>query len=322
MEDLTSGVMGLLVSTAVITTFGEIIPQAVCSRYALVVGAHTTWFVYFFLLITLPVAYPLSAILDKVLGDEVGNAISRTMLGNIFKQLEEEGVFNKNERKIMQAALELEQKSVKSVMTPIDKVYMLEINTKIDQNSMKEIYQRGHSRIPVYEHHKDNIIGILMARDLLLINPDKIDISLKQLSSILLRNTVNISADDKLEPLLGYFKKGLTHIGVVTEIQVRDGRDPTHSVVGIVTLEDIIEEIIQDEIEDEYEMFDDKQHRRLMKQKLVQLFTDHRAESTLPTDEINAVIEYLGKYIGALDPARLKPNGLAKLVRKSCVLEI
>ena len=40
--------------------------------------------------------------------------------------------------------------------------------------------------------------------------------------SILLRNTVNISADDKLEPLLGYFKKGLTHIGVVTEIQVRD----------------------------------------------------------------------------------------------------
>lgn len=68
---------------------------------------------------------------------------------------------------------------VKSVMTPIEKVYMLEINTKIDQNSMKEIYKKGYSRIPVYEHSKDNIIGILMARDLLLINPDKIDVSLK-----------------------------------------------------------------------------------------------------------------------------------------------
>lgn len=101
-------------------------------------------------------------------------------------------------------------------MTPIDKVFMLEINTKIDQKSMKEIYKRGYSRIPVYEHNKDNIIGILMVRDLLLINPEKIDVNLKQLSSILLRNTVNISADDKLEPLLGYFKKGLTHIGVVT----------------------------------------------------------------------------------------------------------
>ena len=44
---------------------------------------------------------------------------------------------------------------------------------------MKEIYKRGHSRIPVYEHNKDNIIGILMVRDLLLINPDKIDVNLK-----------------------------------------------------------------------------------------------------------------------------------------------
>lgn len=57
---------------------------------------------------------------------------------------------------------------------------------------------------------------------------------------------------------MGYFKKGLTHIGVVTEIVYREGRDPFHSVVGIVTLEDIIEEIIQDEIEDEFEMYDDK----------------------------------------------------------------
>ena len=69
---------------------------------------------------------------------------------------------------------------------------------------------------------------------------------------------MNISADDKLEPLLGYFKKGLTHIGIVTQIEVRDGRDPTHHVVGIVTLEDIIEEIIQDEIVDEFEVYDDK----------------------------------------------------------------
>ena len=310
MENLTSGLVGLIVSTAVITTFGEIIPQAVCSRHALVVGAHTTWFVYLFMLVTLPVAYPISAILDKVLGEEVGNTISRTMLGNFFKQLEEEGVFKKEERKIMQAALDLEHKSVKSVMTPIEKVYMLEINTKIDANSMREIYKKGHSRIPVYEHNKDNIIGILMSRDLLLINPDRVNVSLKQLSSILLRNTVNISADDKLEPLLGYFKKGLTHIGVVTQIETREGRDPTHRVCGIVTLEDIIEEIIQDEIVDEYELYDDKQHRRLMKQRLVKLFTDHRAESVLSKDELNAVIQYLEKYIEAFHPSKLKPNAL------------
>jgi metal transporter CNNM len=77
MGDLTSGLTGLIVSTSIITIFGEIIPQAVCSRYALVIGAHTTWLVYFFMFVTFPISFPISAILDKVLGDEVGNVLSK-----------------------------------------------------------------------------------------------------------------------------------------------------------------------------------------------------------------------------------------------------
>ena len=77
MGDLTSGLMGLLVSTAIITTFGEIIPQAVCSRYALKVGANTTWYIWTFMFLTFPVSFPLSAILDKVLGEEVGNVLTK-----------------------------------------------------------------------------------------------------------------------------------------------------------------------------------------------------------------------------------------------------
>ena len=64
MGDLTSGVTGLLVSTAIITLFGEIIPQAVCSRYALIVGAHTTWLIWFFMALTFPISFPISAILE------------------------------------------------------------------------------------------------------------------------------------------------------------------------------------------------------------------------------------------------------------------
>jgi metal transporter CNNM len=101
-------------------------------------------------------------------------------------------------------------------MTKIEEVYMLEINTKLDNEMLKQIYIKGFSRIPVYEGSKDNIVGILMARDLILINPEKSLITLKQMSSIIIRDVIAVEDTDKLEPLLGYFKKGLTHIGVVT----------------------------------------------------------------------------------------------------------
>jgi metal transporter CNNM len=179
MTDLTSGLMGLVVSTAIIVIFGEIIPQAVCSRYALIVGAHTTWLVWFFVALTFPISFPISAILDKVLGEEVGNILSKSQMKRMFEMLESENVIKSAERKIITAALELQEKTAEQVMTKIDDVYMLEINTLLSHKTLREIYAKGFSRIPIYEKTKDNIVGILMARDLILINPDKALITLK-----------------------------------------------------------------------------------------------------------------------------------------------
>jgi metal transporter CNNM len=144
-------------------------------------------------------------------------------------------------------------------MTKIDDVYMLEINTLLGHKTLREIYSKGFSRVPIYEKTKDNIVGILMSRDLILINPDKQLITLKQMSSIIIKDVIAVGNKDKLEPLLGYFKDGLTHIGIVTKFVDEHGNtndwkgEPDKKVVGIVTLEDIIEEIISDEINDEYE---------------------------------------------------------------------
>jgi metal transporter CNNM len=64
-------------------------------------------------------------------------------------------------------------------MTKIDDVYMLEINTLLSHKTLREIYSKGFSRVPIYEKTKDNIVGVLMSRDLILINPDKQLITLK-----------------------------------------------------------------------------------------------------------------------------------------------
>ena len=231
--------------------------------------------------VTFPISFPISAILDKVLGEEVGNILSKNQMKRMFEMLEIENVIKSSERKIIQAALDLQEKTTKEVMTKIEDVYMLEINTYLDHRVLREIYSKGFSRVPVYDKTKDNIVGILMTRDLILINPDKALITLKQLSSIIIRDVIAVEDSDKLEPLLGYFKKGHTHIGIVTCIVPGETvhKDPTMKVIGIVTLEDIIEDIIQDEIEDEWDGFamDSKNQRKQMKEKLVLLFTDHEA---------------------------------------------
>ena len=128
---------------------------------------------------------------------------------------------------------------------------MLEINVKLDKNLMREIYEKGFSRIPIYKNNRENIVGCLHARDLILLNTEKKELSLKQLSSILFQEMVIVNAEEKLEPIFGYFKRGMTHIAVVTKTIISEFRDPEKKVIGIVTMEDIIEEIIDDEIEDE-----------------------------------------------------------------------
>jgi len=201
---------------------------------------------------------------------------------------------------------------------------MLDINMALDHKMLREIYAKGFSRIPVYDGYRDNIVGILMARDLILINPEKALITLKQMSSIIIREVVAVGEGDKLEPLLGYFKKGLTHIGIVTKIMEGDNRrDNFTKVIGIVTLEDIIEEIIQEEIEDENDEFsDEKNAHKLVKEKLVMLFTDHEANKVLSEQEIQACLDFLSKYVKPFKSSIVKRDVLNMLIRKSTVFEI
>ena len=169
--------------------------------------------------------------------------------------MEEDGLLRKDETAIMKAALKLQEVIVEDIYTPLDDVYMLEINQKIDNALMRDIYEKGYSRIPIYKNERENIVGFLLARDLVLLNTEKRSLTLRQLSSILFEEAVIIPHNDEIEKIFGFFKKGLTHIAVVSKVFQEDLRkDPVRKVIGIITMEDIIEAIIDDEIEDEKNM--------------------------------------------------------------------
>lgn len=116
--------------------------------------------------------FPISAIIDKIIGEDGGTYLSKSQMKKLFQQYEKDKMLQPGERKMLSAALELKTKIIGEVMTPITKIFMLDINQTLDEALKRTIYEQGYSRIPIYEDNPENIIGILMSRDLILANID------------------------------------------------------------------------------------------------------------------------------------------------------
>jgi metal transporter CNNM len=136
------------------------------------IGARLTWLIYIFMALTFVISFPISAILDKVLGEEVGSTLSKNRMKKLFEKYAKDKIMDDNVARRLSAALDLQDKTAEGVMTPLSSTFMIDINRKLDAYLLREIYQKGYSRIPIYENSKENIVGILMARDLILINPE------------------------------------------------------------------------------------------------------------------------------------------------------
>jgi hypothetical protein len=156
------GLFAALGSTMLIVTFGEIIPQAVCSRHGLAVGAHTRYITYAIMGLTFVVSYPLSKVLDFFLGKEIASVYSRDKVRELMRQAmvsngDAGGAgtgIEQKQYKLITGALDFKRKTVKEIMVPLKDVFSLDINSVLDFDTFKLILFHGYSRIPVYEHTK------------------------------------------------------------------------------------------------------------------------------------------------------------------------
>lgn len=239
---VASGLVAGLVATGLIVIFGEIIPQASCARYAMLVGYHTAWIVELIMIILYPIAKPIAWVLDKVLGQELRTIWSKRELEHIIRMHEDDprSTVDADEERILLGALSFSEKTVEQVMTPRKYVYEIQKKTVLNQKQLHEIRERGFTRVPVYAKDPNNIVGVLYAKDLIGVDPDD-----DKLVEKMMRTTelIHVSRRRKLDSLLNMMIKRRAHLAVVTE---KSGK-----FVGIVTMEDVVEEIIGREIIDE-----------------------------------------------------------------------
>lgn len=245
-----SGLIGLLVSTSVITIFGEIIPQAICCRYGLQIGEATIPLVKLLVIIFYPICKPLSWVLDKLLGREIGTTYSSSEMTKLIEMHVQRGEFHSAAGAAMKGALRYHSVTVNEVMTPLINVFMLNADERLGFDVVAKIFKTGYSRIPVYEVSKSNIVGLLFVKDLIFLDPED-EIPVKNFVHIFGRGLHNVWADDNLGDVLKLLKSGRSHMAVVQDVNQGDGGDPFYEVKGIITLEDILELILGDEIVDE-----------------------------------------------------------------------
>jgi magnesium and cobalt transporter len=143
---------------------------------------------------------------------------------------------------MIEGVLQVSEMQARDIMVPRSQVDVIDVKESPDQ-FIPMVIQTGHSRFPVIGENKDDVLGILLAKDLLRFYAGEEEFNVREM----LRPAVFIPESKPLNVLLKEFRKNRNHIAIVV--------DEYGGVAGIVTMEDVIEQIVGD-IEDEYD-FDD-----------------------------------------------------------------
>ena len=224
-------VMALVVPSALIVVFGEIVPQSVCSRYALSIGAKTIYLTYIFLALTFIAAYPISLILDKVLGDEISGVYTRQGLFELIK-LNIESIAHNKENDLTQAdgrllmgALQFKDTVAGFVMTPLSRVFSLPETAVLDGPTVLRIVASGHTRVPIYRgDDPSDIVALLYVKDICGIGFERQMLVKTVCESFhAARRVHRISSNAKLNVALDRCKKLSCHLLIVCD-EVESGR--------------------------------------------------------------------------------------------------
>ncbi|KAB8235157.1 putative DUF21 and CBS domain protein (Mam3) [Aspergillus alliaceus] len=306
-RSLGGGWPAVLGSTVLIVIFGEVVPQSICVRYGLPIGAWMAPCVLALMYIMAPVAWPIAKLLDKLLGEDHGTIYKKAglkTLVTLHKTLGEAGEqLNSDEVTIISAVLDLKDKPVGSIMTPMEDVFTMSADTVLDEETMDLILSQGYSRIPIHApDNPTNFIGMLLVKMLITYDPE----DGRRVREFALATLPETRPETSCLDIVNFFQEGKSHMVLVSEYPGED-----RGALGVVTLEDVIEELIGEEIIDESDVFIDvhKAIRRMTpaplrprvpKGKIVE------EPPTLPPQKTGNLIDVDGDVQAPKDPANLR----------------
>jgi magnesium and cobalt transporter len=168
----------------------------------------------------------------------------REQLIELLHSSHERNLLDADALSMIEGVLQVSELHARDIMVPRSQMDVIDINESPDR-FVPLVIQTAHSRFPVTSGNKDDIIGILLAKDLLRYYAGEEEFNVREM----LRPAVFIPESKPLNVLLKEFRKNRNHIAIVV--------DEYGGVAGLVTIEDVLEQIVGD-IEDEYDYDEDE----------------------------------------------------------------
>lgn len=246
LNSFTAGLVAILISTILITTFGEILPAAYLNKHGMKFGAKLSLELGAMMKYSSWLTAPVGRFLDRTIGERENKFYTKEELLKIMDEHEGEHTDIEDEDlSIAKHALSFADKLIADVMLPKSKMLALRDSDILSPGILNQLHESPDSIFPVYRGSPDNIIGTLDMRDLINIGKDT-----KRVNQVMDKEVFYVKGDQKLDHALSAFLHTKHHLFVVL--------DDNQHILGVVTIEDILDEVMGRKFLDKFNAHDDK----------------------------------------------------------------
>ncbi|MFK7794141.1 MAG: CNNM domain-containing protein [Gammaproteobacteria bacterium] len=235
-----------VILTLVILYFSEIIPKTIGATYWRQLAIPSAHIIYWLIKLVYPLIW-VSSLITKLFRKGDAQKVSREEIIALASLGHQMGSLISQENEYLTNVLKLREIRTEEILTPRSVMHSLDASMTVNQALSYE-ETRQFTRIPIYQDNRDNIIGLVINRDLLFEERGgKSDLPLSDFSKVITRVSENLP----VQQLLDMFIKKREHMFLV--------EDQYGQTIGLVTLEDAIETVLGREIIDEADIIEDMQ---------------------------------------------------------------
>jgi len=236
-DEYTISLISSIIMTFVVYMLGDTLPKTICRAIPDTMSLIFTYPIYFLMIVFFPITIlfeSFAKLFEKIFKVKNEEDFTEEDLENVIEKASEEEMIDEDQAEIVQSTIDFLDTNVKEVLTPRSKMFVLNIHDLNHEKLQEIITTTNYSRIPVYDKVFDNIIGVLHVK---IYFEEYVKDPHLAIRSVL-QKPYFVSNKIMIDDLFHGFKKHRTHIALV--------RDNHNKIVGMVTMEDILEEIVSD----------------------------------------------------------------------------